>query len=221
MKRTARDVSWVVAQGLLTMLGMAALVFLYFVVTTGSDGKEYAAGAVLGILCSVSWIFPMLLEMNLMAVRLPVTLQAGVTRRGCFAGFFLAKLEFAFGTAAILWVSQMAVQIVFVTEPVFTGQRLLSMLALMLISASAGETLGVLGLRFGRTVMLIFSLGIGILCGLSGGVIGFLSVNNRLASIFSTVMQILAGAPVLCGVALVLTAGLSALDWHFWQRLSV
>lgn len=221
MTRTVRYLSRIVLQTVLTMMGMTALLILFYAVTTEAADYEYVGGVVLGVVSSVGAIFPMLMEMNTVTYYLPLTLSMSVTRRGCFLGLMVSKLEYAAGVTATLVAAQIASQAVFGTAPVFMGTRLVSVLALMVASAALGSTFGMLGLRFGRTLLLILSLGVGLLCGLCGGIIGFLSVDGRIINLLPAILRLFYSAPLLLSIALALLLVCSAIDWRICRHISV
>jgi len=221
MTRIIRYISRVVLQTILMLFGMTALLLLFYAVTTEPADRERIGGVVLGVVSSVGLIFPMILEMNIVTNYLPLTLSMSITRRSCFLGILLTKVELAVGVAAVLVGAEFAAQYIFNAPLVFVGARLVSMLALLLISASFGETFGMLGLHFGRTLMMILSIGMGLVCGLCGGLIGFLGAEEQIGELLPMVLSLLENPSLLWAIAVAVLLVLSAVDWRICRRISV
>ena len=221
MTRTVRYLSRVVLQTFLTMLGMTALLLLYYAVTTEPAYAERTGGVVTGVVFGVGLIFPLLMQLNTVTYYLTLSLSMSVTRRGCFLGLTAAKVGYALSVAAILVAAQIAVGQIFGTAPVFVGARLVGVMAVMLISACLGSTAGMLGLRYGRTLLLIFSVGPGILCGIVGGIIGFAGATERIDGLLPALLSLFGNMPLLCSIAFAIFLVLTAVDWRICRGISV
>lgn len=221
MTRTMRYLSRIVLQTFLTMLGMTALLVLYYAMTTEPARYERAGGVLTGVVFGVGMIFPMLMQMNTVTYYLSLSISMSVTRRGCFLGLTAAKIGYALSVAAVLVATEIAAAQIFGTTPQFVGMRLLGVLAVMLISASFGSTFGMLGLRYGHTLLLIFAIGMGLLCGICGGIIGFMSVDDEIEGLLPALMRLFGNTPLLYAIAFSLFLILTAVDWRICRRISV
>ncbi len=221
MTATTKYVTRLVLVNVATLIGMAAALTAFYVLTTPADAAAAGGGRMLGVMTFSGFVFPLMLELNLMVIHLPLTLSMGVTRRGAFLGFMVGKLEFTVGVAAVLMLAQAAAGQFFHAEPIFYGARLLGVMALMLISASVGELMGLLGLRFGRTAILAFSIGAGLLCGVVGAVIGFLAAEGGLGGFLDQMLRFFSNARLLWCAALAVFVLCGLAGWQAERKLDV
>lgn len=223
MIRTARYLSWIVWQYLFTLLGMGALLIAFQVLITPPAEYEFASGRIMGMAFSIALLFPTLLELSMLPAYLPLSLSMGVTRRGFFWGAQVAKLHLALGIAAIFELMQLATQRVFGAPALFYGSGLAGVCMAIFLCTALGETLGFVGMRFGRRGITVLAVLIGILAGTAGGVIGFMSASDsgELDGMLNAVLRLMSNTPLLGAVVLALAVVLAAVDAAICSRVTV
>ena len=154
---------------------------------------------------------------------LPLSLSMGVTRRGFFWGAQVAKLHLALGIAAIFELMQIATQLIFGSPALFYGRSLAGVCMGILVCAALGETLGFVGMRFGRWGITAMCVLIGLLAGVVGGVIGFMSVSdgNEAGVLLGSVIGLLSNTSLLGAVVLALMLVLAGVDTALCRRFTV
>ena len=223
MIRTARYLSWIVWQYLFSLAGMGALLIGFQVLITPPSEAEFAAGRIVGMAFSTALLFPTLLELSMLPAYLPLSLSRGVTRRGFFWGAQVAKLHLALGIAAIFELMQIATQLIFGSPALFYGRSLAGVCMGILVCAALGETLGFVGMRFGRWGITAMCVLIGLLAGVVGGVIGFMSVSdgNEAGVLLDSVIGLLSNTSLLGAVVLALMLVLAGVDTALCRRFTV
>ena len=223
MIRTARYLSWIVWQYLLGILGLGAALIAFQALTTPPAEAEFAAGRITGMAFSMALLFPTLLELSMLPAYLPLSLSMGVTRRGFFWGAQIAKLHLALGVAAIFELMQIAVQLLFGSSALFYGSGLAGVCMAIVLSAALGETLGFIGMRFGRWSIWAMSLLLGVLAGGMGGFLGFVSISSKgdMGGLLDALLGLFSNTPVLGAVVLALAAVLAGVDAALCRRVTV
>ena len=223
MIRTARYLSWIVWQYLFSLAGMGALLIGFQVLITPPSEAEFAAGRIVGMAFSTALLFPTLLELSMLPAYLPLSLSMGVTRRGFFWGAQVAKLHLALGIAASFALMRIARQRRFGSPALCYGRRLAGVCMGILVCAALGETLGFVGMRFGRWGITAMCVLIGLLAGVVGGVIGFMSVSdgNEAGVLLDSVIGLLSNTSLLGAVVLALMLVLAGVDTALCRRFTV
>lgn len=225
MMRTARYLSWIVWQHLFTIFGFAALMVAFQALITPVSQYEHAAGSVTGMAFSAALLFPTLLQLSMLPVYLPLCLSMGVTRRGFFLGAQAAKLHMALGVSAIFEMVQIAAASIFHVPALFYGESLASVCMVILLCTAVGETLGFVGMCFGRKGLVAMCILVGVLSGLLGGFFGYFAVsdglNSRLDGLLASLMTALTDAQMLCAVLLAISIVLTGFNAMLCRRLTV
>lgn len=225
MSRTVRYLSWIVWQYLLVILGFGAVLVAFQALITPLSEYEHAAGRITGMAFAAALLYPTLLQFSLIPIYLPLSLSMSVTRRGFFRGAQVAKLQMTLGIAAIFEMIQIAAEKIFGVPALFYGGSLASVCMMILLSAVLGETLGLVGMRFGRKGLLAVCILIGVVSGLLGGAFGYFiasgSLNSEMAGWLADMMAVLTDARLLCAVLLAVSALLTGLNALLCRRFSV
>ena len=145
MLRTVKYLSLLVVQFIGALLGVGALFIAFYAVSTPLSEFESAGWRILGMAFACGMMFPFVLQASLIQSYMPLPLSMGVTRRGFFAGAQAAKVMLAGGIGVCLLLIQLAVKWMFGVDALFTGTMLVGLFAVLLLGASVGEALAVLG----------------------------------------------------------------------------
>lgn len=225
MTRTARYLSWIVWQSLFTIFGFGVLVVAFQALVTPFAEYEYAAGRVTGMAFAGALLFPTLLQLSMIPVYLPLSLSMGITRRGFFWGAQVAKVHMALGVSAIFEMVQIAAESVFREPALFYGGSLASICMVILLSSVVGETLGFVGMCFGRKGLVAMCILIGILSGVLGGAFGYFAASGaldaQLSGLLAGMMATLTDARKLCTILLAASALLTGFNGLLCRRFSV
>lgn len=225
MTRSARYLSWIVWQYLFVIFGFGVLVVGFQALVTPFAEYEHAAGRVTGIAFAGALLFPMLLQLSMIPVYLPLSLSMGITRRGFFLGAQAAKVHMALGISAIFEMMQIAAQSVFRVPALFYGESLASVCMVILLSAVGGETLGFVGMCFGRKGLIAMCILIGILSGLLGGALGYFmasgAMDSQLSGVLADMLATLADARRLCAILLAICVVLTGFNALLCRRFAV
>lgn len=224
MTRTARYLSWIVWQYLFVIFGFGVLVVGFQALVTPFAEYEHAAGRVTGMAFAAALLFPTLLQLSMIPVYLPLGLSMGVTRRGFFLGAQVAKVHMALGVSAIFEMVQIAAGSIFKVPALFYGGSLASVCMVILLSTVLGETLGFVGLRFGRKGIFTMCILVGILSGILGGLFGYFMVSgadSRLSGVLADMLAVLTDARKLCAILLAISVALTGFNATLCRRFAV
>ena len=225
MTRSARYLSWIVWQYLFVIFGFGVLVVGFQALVTPFAEYEYAAGRVTGMAIAAALLFPTLLQLSMLPVYLPLSLSMGVTRRGFFLGAQIAKVHMALGVSAIFELVQIAAGSIFHVPAMFYGGSLASVCMMILLSTVLGETLGFVGMRFGRKGLVAMCILIGILSGIIGGLFGFFmasdAMDSQLSGVLADMMAVLTDVRRLCAILLSISAVLTGFNALLCRRFAV
>lgn len=225
MMRTARYLSWIVWQSLFVIFGFGVLVVGFQALVTPFAQYEHAAGRVTGMAFAAALLFPTLLQLSMIPVYLPLSLSMGVTRRGFFLGAQVAKVHMALGISAIFEMVQIAAQSIFGVPVLFYGGSLASVCMVILLSAVVGETLGFVGMCFGRKGLIAMCILIGILSGVLGGALGYFmmsgAMDGQLSGALADMMATLTDARKLCAILLAVSIALTGFNAMLCRRFAV
>lgn len=229
MMRTARYLSWIVWQYLFVIFGFGVLVVGFQALVTPFAEYEHAAGRVTGMAFAAALLFPTLLQLSMIPVYLPLSLSMGVTRRGFFLGAQIAKVHMALGVSAIFEMVQIAAASIFHVPAMFYGESLASVCMVILLSTVVGETLGFVGMRFGRKGLFTMCILVGILSGILGGLFGFFiasgemngELGGALSGALADIMAVLTDARKLCAILLAVSAALTGFNALLCRRFAV
>lgn len=225
MTRSARYLSWIVWQYLFVIFGFGVLVVGFQALVTPFAEYEYAAGRVTGMAFAAALLFPTLLQLSMIPVYLPLSLSMGVTRRGFFLGAQVAKVHMALGVSAIFEVVQIASGSIFHVPVLFYGGNLASVCMVILLSTVVGETLGFVGMCFGRKGLVTVCILIGILSGILGGAFGYFmmsgALDGELSGVLADMMAVLTDARRLCAILLAISAVLTGFNALLCRRFAV
>ena len=221
MTRTVRYLSRIVWQYLFTILGVAGVLIAFQALVTPFAEYEHAAGRITGAAFSMALLFPTLLQLSMIPIYLPLGLSMGVTRRGFFWGAQVAKLHTALGVAAIFELVQIAAQTIFGAPALFYGDSLISVCMVILLSAAVGDTLGFVGMRFGRKGLVTMCVLMGVLSGGAGGMLGYLMMGGRADGLLEGMMNVLTNMRTVCAVTLVAAVALTAGNALLCRSVSV
>lgn len=226
MTRSARYLSWIVWQYLFVIFGFGVLVVGFQALVTPFAQYEHAAGRVTGMAFAGALLFPTMLQLSMIPVYLPLSLSMGITRRGFFLGAQIAKVHMALGISAIFELVQIAAQSIFHHVPVlFYGGSLASVCMVILLSSVVGETLGFVGMCFGRKGLVAMCILIGILSGILGGALGYFmmsgAMDSQLSGVLADMMATLTDARRLCAILLAISIALTGFNAMLCRRFAV
>lgn len=225
MMRSARYLSWIVWQYLFVIFGFGVLVVGFQALVTPFAEYEHAAGRVTGMAFAGALLFPMLLQLSMIPVYLSLSLSMGITRRGFFLGAQIAKVHMALGISAIFEMVQIAAQSVFHVPALFYGGSLASVCMVILLSSVVGETLGFVGMCFGRKGLIAMCILIGILSGILGGALGYFmmsgAMDGQLSGVLADMMATLTDARKLCAILLSVSVVLTGFNALLCRRFAV
>ena len=166
-----------------------------------------------GMICTV-------VGMALYSTYLQLALTNGTTRKGVFLGATVWKFIFSLLTCAAVFVTLISYHRIFTLGFTFTFDFtfFLVLFCAAILCFSLGETLGLVSIRFGKIVYIVFVIVLTICGGITGLLVAMNNFNGIATGMISFFTSSVA-API--GTMLIVSAVLSGINWLLVRRSTV